>query len=570
MGEVFLAEHTYTGQKVALKAVWPNLMASEGPRKRFLQEGRVLAALSHPNIVGLTDFFEEDGRFFLAMQYIEGHTLASQLDSNGKSGRVMPVEDAVAILKGILAGVAHAHGQGSPVVHRDIKPSNVMLAKDGRVVLMDFGIAKVAEGEKITRTAGVVGTYEYMSPEQVTGQGITPATDVYAVGIVAYELLTGGVPFPQTSDSGYEAMEGHKTKMPPPIQYQRPDCPGWLVGWVEKALAKVPRDRFADAGEMLAALERKERAGEAKSLVYAPSLPVSPPARPPVLADGGGSNPSNQLSANSGEVTDVPSGGGTGIWIGVIVTVVVVAGIGLATKKFFSGVVEQPAAASNLEEKRDETKKEEARPIELSASAYAGLQWVYSAPAKLDFAKTETTVSQYRACVEAGACSKENHSTKSDTSYCNWGHSERDDHPMNCVNWHGATQFCAWVGGRLPTEDEWYAEASNGGSRQYPWGDTEVTCDRAIWGDGKNTDGCGKDSTWPVCSKTTGNSFSGLCDMSGNVWEWTSTPEGSERVLRGGSWGNDGSTYLRASGRYGDDPGVRLYTVGVRCVRVSQ
>ncbi len=200
----------------------------------------------------------------------------------------------------------------------------------------------------------------------------------------------------------------------------------------------------------------------------------------------------------------------------------------------------------------------------------AGLVFVYSNPAKLYFAKTETTVSQYRACVEAGACSKENHRTKADTSYCNWGHSDRDDHPMNCLNWHGATQFCAWVGGRLPTEDEWYAEASNGGSRQYPWGDTEVTCDRAIWGDGSNTDGCGRDSTWPVCSKTAGNSVSGLCDMSGNVWEWTSTQESSGRVLRGGSWDSNDAPDLRASGRGRAGPGGRVVDDGVRCVRVSQ
>jgi|GEM_PF-4104547 len=254
MGEVFLAEHTYTGQKVALKAVWPNLMASEGPRKRFLQEGRVLAKLKHPNIVGLTDFFEEEGRFFLVMEYIEGETLGVHLRRVFGRGDAISFGEFARIMGGVLKGLSHAHSQTPFVVHRDIKPANVMLANDGRVVLMDFGIARVAEGEHLTKTAGVVGTYEYMSPEQVTGQGITPATDVYAVGIVAYELLTGSVPFPQTSDSGYEAMEGHKYKAPPPIQDRRPDCPGWLVGWVEKALAKEPRDRFANAGEMLGAL----------------------------------------------------------------------------------------------------------------------------------------------------------------------------------------------------------------------------------------------------------------------------------------------------------------------------
>ncbi len=256
MGEVFLAEHRYTGQRVALKAVWQNLMDSEGPRKRFLQEGRVLAQLQHPNIVGLTDFFEEDGRFFLVMEYVEGETLSAYLKATMDGGSRVAIVEAKRILDGVLSGLSHAHAQRPYVVHRDIKPSNVMLAKDGRVVLMDFGIAKVAEGEKITRTAGVVGTYEYMSPEQVSGHGISPATDVYAVGILAYELLTGDVPFPQRDESGFDAMEGHKNWRPSPAQAARGDCPAALSGWVDRALAKSPEARYRDAAAMLAALRR--------------------------------------------------------------------------------------------------------------------------------------------------------------------------------------------------------------------------------------------------------------------------------------------------------------------------
>jgi len=189
MGEVYEAEHTYTGQKVALKAVWPNLMAEENARARFLQEGRTLAKLKHPAIVGLHDFFEEGGRFFLAMEFIDGKSLESEIRSMRRGGSHYSVLEVAKVLRGVCEALAHAHAQTPPVIHRDIKPSNVMLASDGRVVLMDFGIAKAVGGEKLTRTQGVVGTYEYMSPEQVTGAAVTATSDVYSVGILAYEML---------------------------------------------------------------------------------------------------------------------------------------------------------------------------------------------------------------------------------------------------------------------------------------------------------------------------------------------------------------------------------------------
>ena len=203
----------------------------------------------------------------------------------------------------------------------------------------------------------------------------------------------------------------------------------------------------------------------------------------------------------------------------------------------------------------------------------APIEWVYSKPSGVSFARSETTVSQYRACVEAGKCESKHHQTKSDNKYCNWGYSDRDDHPMNCVDWYGADQFCEWAGGRLPTEQEWEAEAGAGGSRQYPWGNQEVSCDFSVWGDGSNTDGCGKDHTWPVCSKRRGDSVSGLCDMAGNVWEWTSSWYDSDkksRVLRGGSWRRGGPVGFRASSRSGSTPARRYYSGGFRCVVSSQ
>ncbi len=197
----------------------------------------------------------------------------------------------------------------------------------------------------------------------------------------------------------------------------------------------------------------------------------------------------------------------------------------------------------------------------------AGLEWVHSRPAGIEFTKSEVTLAQYRACLEAGKCSEPR--TRFSSLQCNWGYSNRDNHPINCVDWQQAKSFCEWVGGRLPTEKEWEAEASNNGSRKYPWGDEKVSCERAVMRE-EGVDGCGRDLTWPVCSKTLGNSVSGLCDMSGNVREWTSSLHRGDnryRVVRGGSWASGISRRLRASSRRKRPPENRRRRIGLRCGR---
>jgi formylglycine-generating enzyme required for sulfatase activity len=197
----------------------------------------------------------------------------------------------------------------------------------------------------------------------------------------------------------------------------------------------------------------------------------------------------------------------------------------------------------------------------------AGLTWVLSKSAGIEFTKSEVTVGQYRACFKAGRCEEPNMSHDPD---CSWGYTDRETHPVNCVSFEQAAVFCEWAGGRLPTEDEWYMEASDGGRRKYPWGDAKVSCDTAIWRESKDMAGCGRDSTWPVCSKEKGKSVSGLCDMSGNVWEWTtSTAEGFDRVLRGGSWHDSDPGNLQASYRDEYYPARRYDYRGFRCVRPS-
>lgn len=206
-----------------------------------------------------------------------------------------------------------------------------------------------------------------------------------------------------------------------------------------------------------------------------------------------------------------------------------------------------------------------------------GVRWIRSAAADVFFAKTETTVLQFRACVAAGACKADTFDAKAALRYCNWGKAGRDDHPMNCVTTIGAEQFCVWVGARLPTEKEWIAEATDNGRREFPWGDQQPLCNRAVMlGEGGH--GCGRDSTWPVCSKLEGNSASDLCDLWGNVWEATSTREGDLHAFRGAAFHSGqvepGHAFeaapsivgLQSGARVKVAPTQRSFEYGFRCV----
>jgi iron(II)-dependent oxidoreductase len=200
--------------------------------------------------------------------------------------------------------------------------------------------------------------------------------------------------------------------------------------------------------------------------------------------------------------------------------------------------------------------------------------------AAFEMLETEVTVAQYAACVTAGDCTV----LDCAESHCNWIESGYEDHPMNCVNWQQAVDFCEWAGGRLPSEAEWeYAARSGGQNIDYPWGDETATCDYAVMNDGLGGS-CGTDRTWAVCSKTAGNTDQGLCDMAGNVWEWVQdwyhsdyagaptdgsaweVPSGIARVDRGGSfvwW----ASYQRAANRSYYGPENLYVDVGFRCAR---
>lgn len=236
------------------------------------------------------------------------------------------------------------------------------------------------------------------------------------------------------------------------------------------------------------------------------------------------------------------------------------------TKKVFAGRCLYPDEIRRIKRKR-------ASRGGATSRGRANIVWVYSRPARLQFTRTEVTVGQFRACVNSGACK---HGTfKNEKGYCNWGHTGRERYPMNCVNLQAARDFCRWAGGRLPSSKEWLAEATNNGTRDYPWGNSKANCARAIM-DGNMVgssapaeDGCNKDRTWPVCSKRAGNSVSGLCDMCGNVWEHTSTMVGSKVEMRGSGWlsvAGKMKPTVRDLGEVTD----RDTSDGIRCVRASR
>jgi Protein kinase domain len=233
---VYLARQTDLDRDVALKELAAFRAANGHFVERFIRESRLAGSLSHPNIVTVHDYFEHGGTAFIAMEYFARGSLRPLV------GRLR-LEQVGGVLDGLLAGLAHAERRG--VVHRDLKPENVMVTTEGGVKIADFGIAKSVHGpalRSLTGAGAAVGTPAYMAPELVTGGEVGPWTDLYALGVTAYELLAGRLPFDET-DVGLALMLMHAKEPAPPLRSVRPDLDPGLAAWVDTLLAKDPRDR---------------------------------------------------------------------------------------------------------------------------------------------------------------------------------------------------------------------------------------------------------------------------------------------------------------------------------------
>jgi serine/threonine-protein kinase len=242
MATVFLGYDLLLGRRVAIKVMLPELSASEAMRPRFREEARTAARLDHPNIVTIHAVREVDDLLFLIMKYVEGRTVADALSA----GTVFDITVAQLVLSQIARALAYAHEEG--VVHRDVKPGNIMLDIRGSAVVTDFGIAKAVASPSLTQTGTAIGTPAYMSPEQCLGRPATAAADQYSLGVVAYEMLGGRVPF---TGSTLEIQWAHAKEPPPPLE--RSDCPSALAAAVIRMLEKDPAKRWPSLHEVAAA-----------------------------------------------------------------------------------------------------------------------------------------------------------------------------------------------------------------------------------------------------------------------------------------------------------------------------
>ena len=287
MGEVWRATDTVLGRQVAIKMIDLSRMPDEAGAVRFEREAKVTAGLSHPHVVTVHDTGVEGDTAYLVMELLPGPSLAERL-ADGP----LPVEDVVDIGRQVASALEAAHSRG--LVHRDIKPANLVRAADGRIRVVDFGITQLGEAagqQALTATHTVMGTAEYLAPEQAMGGRVDGRADLYALGCVLFALLTGRPPF--SGSSAVATMMQHTNDPVPDVRGQRPDTPAWLAALVTALLAKSPEDRPADAGAVVEALEaRTAPAGAADATTVLPlggadptqrlaAAPLPPAAAPP-------------------------------------------------------------------------------------------------------------------------------------------------------------------------------------------------------------------------------------------------------------------------------------------------
>jgi len=571
MGAVWRARHSALPRTYAIKVMLEQLLRDlhadrrERNQERFVQEALVQAKLEHPLIVPIHDFFHEQGQYFIVMPLITGESLEERL-ARGQ----LPVEEALQISFDVLDALNYAHQQG--VIHRDVKPSNILLDKQGRAHLTDFGIAILMGDRRKTSSGLAVGTPDYMSPEQIKRPRLVDhRTDVYSFGCVLYEMLTGRPPFESDDDEGdseYSIKEQHVHTPPTPPRQFNPSLPPALEEIVLRALAKDRDQRFSGCGELAGELgQYKQRPLRPPTLVEEPDRVV---VRPLTQA-GGGSRSKRAIAEKTFEFDYLsPERGQTvkrrgqakyyeeDLGGGVILEMVSIpAGL------FFMG---SAAGSGYVNEKPQH---------QVMVSSF----WMGRYP---------VTQAQWRAALKLP---KVRIDLPPDPF-----HFKGDIHPVERVSWEDAVEYCLRLSHysgreyRLPSEAEWEYGCRAGTTTEYHFGDKIkpewANYDASAFGLWKSNKY--RQRTTPVGHFSLANGF-GLCDMHGNVWEWCEdqwhdsyngapsdgrawvdiSATGSIRVYRGGGWGI-GAVYCRSASRGGNSPGDRFVNLGFRLVRVGR
>ena len=589
MAEVYKVWDDQRAAHLAMKVLRQDIAQDPIFLRRFQREAQSLSKLQHPNIVRFYGLDRDDLLAFLLMEYFDGVSLQAEiLRANGK-----PLSNAriLEVLEAVCAALHYAHGKG--LVHCDIKPGNILIEKNGRILLTDFGIARTMDAT--TSTMVGIGTPAYMASELVRGQEPTPQSDIYSLGIVLYEMLTGGErPFTGNratiTGSTAEKVRWEQVKLTPesPRKHNK-KISLEMEAVVLRCLRKNPRERFGSSMDLLNAV-RQPTAGKAAKKSTSKVSSAKKPAK---------TRPKKNKAAKKA----TPISKGWYLWAGLVAATVVI----LLTQITLP-VVEIPIPQTDTLTETDvstRTPPPAHTPTSQATSTpnpnlgigstfiseVDGMRMMFVPEGEflmgsedgfgdespqhsvyLDaywIDQTEVSNTRYQQCVDDGACDPPIY-----TEYYN--DSNYSNHPVVYVSWHNAVDYCQWAGRRLPTEAEWEKAARSDDCRTYPWGDG-IDCSRANYGD------CDEfPRTSPAGHYPAGASPYGALDMAGNVWEWlgdwydkdyyddspdrnpTGPNSGNYRVLRGGSW-NDYSDSIRAAlrgGRHQDYPSI---SDGFRC-----
>jgi serine/threonine-protein kinase len=540
--------------------------------RRFEAEAAAVAQLRHPNIIQVYDFNHDGDTYYMVLEYVPGETLHTRLGRLASEHRRLPIEELVSIGADVAGAIDYAHQRG--LIHRDIKPANVMINPDGHAVLMDFGIAKIMGSAAQTATGTVVGTAQYISPEQVRGQRPNERSDIYSLGVTLFEMAAGQPPF--DGDSAMTIMLKHVNEPVPDLRSLSPGISPDLVAVIERTLSKDPEQRYASAGELARALRlvgshpatppaqatiiEKAPPGGATVLepaaaprpsapaTVSPTLKPAPPAQPSAQTPPAAAAPAftgqqpapPQPAAGAGQRGRSVS---TGLLIGVPLALIVCIGLVViaalaaqtlgspdptATVAPTAAPTSAPATAAPTDVIVPPTDTPPAEPtldpvragmvlipagsFPMGSDAFdADQQPVHHVTLEAFYLDPyEVTNARYELCVKEGAC---NPPAKpgSFTRAAYFGVAEFADHPVVAVTWSDAANFCAWDGGkRLPTEAEWEYAATGGDGRHFPWG---FEFDGSLLPSASN-------DTLRVGSFPGGVSPLGAYDMAGNALEW--------------------------------------------------
>jgi serine/threonine-protein kinase len=613
MAVVYRAYDLQRRVPMALKLPKPDYAEDDVFLHKFRREARSYLQLQHPNIVRFYDVAEADLLTFMVLEYINGVTLRTAMRQRGQP---FTPGEVLGYLRPICAALNYAHSRH--VIHCDMKPANVMIDHSGRVVVNDFGIARLSESATVTFSTP--GTAAYMAPEQWRGgDDVYPSTDVYALGVMLYEMLTSRLPFTgdtvQSKGSTREKVMREHLSLEASLPSQiNPQLPAAFDAIVLRCLANETNDRYQTVVDVL---KDSEAAASQTRFNAPPLLPPQTEATPQPVQKPVRSTPPQ-----------------TGMMLGGIGAVAVVSAIALlAWRTSQSGSVpiatESPTATAEViglaptTQRATATLKPSQTPLPTntpetmrvnttdnalmdlvpggdftmgSSSDVDPYFWGAEAPPHQvsvgDFwvYHTEVTNAMYRVCVAAGACGPPR-LAKSVTRESYYGDPQFDDYPVIQISWSQAKGYCEWAGGRLPTEAEWEKAARGTDARLFPWGNQapdgttanlcDSNCDNPA--DRANTVDDGYADTALVGSFPAGSSPYGALDMAGNVWEWVAdwySPDyykdspygaplgpdsGTRKIMRGGSYFN-GSNGVRVVARSSRLPDDALFSVGFRCV----